>query len=92
MHQQVNKYLESLLSEFQCGFRQGFSARRCLLVMVEKMKKTRDTKRVFAAVLTDLSKSFDCIPYGLLITKLNAFSVDKKPLSFISITENKKQM
>ena len=26
MDQQMNKYFESLLSKFQCGFRQGFSA------------------------------------------------------------------
>ena len=79
-----NKYFESLLSKFQCGFKQGFSAQNCLLVMVEKMKKIRDNKGVFAAVLTDLSKAFDCIPHGLLIAKLNISGVDKKPLSFVS--------
>ena len=79
-----NKYFESLLSQFQCGFKQGFSAQNCLLVMVEKIKKIRDNKGVFAAVLTDLSKAFDCIPHGLLIAKLNAFGFDKKSLSFIS--------
>ena len=55
MHQQINEYFESLLSKFQCGFRQGFSAQHCLLVMVEKLKKIRDNKGVFAAVLTGLS-------------------------------------
>ena len=80
-----NKYFEPLLSKFQCGFKQGFSAQNCLLEMVEKMKiKNRDNKGVFAAVLTDLSKAFDCIPHGLLIAKLNAFGFDKKSLSFIS--------
>ena len=67
MHQQINKYFESLLSKFQCGFRQGFSAQHCLLVMVKKMKTIRDNEGVFAAVLTDLSKAFDCMPHGLLI-------------------------
>ena len=80
MHQQINEYFESLLSKFQCGFRQGFSAQHCLLVMVKKMKKIRDKKGVFAAVLTDLSKAFDCIRF----LKLNAFGFDKKSLSFIS--------
>ena len=80
-----NKYFEPLLSKFQCGFKQGFSAQNCLLVMVEKMKiKNRDNKGVFAAVLTDLSKAFDCIPHGLLIAKLNISGVDRKSLSFIS--------
>ena len=85
MHQQINEYFGSLLSKFQCSFRQGFSAQHCLLVMVEKMKKIRDNKGVFAAVLVDLSKAFDCIPHGLLIAKLNAFGFDKKSLSFISV-------
>ena len=86
-----NKYFEPLLSKFQCGFKQGFSAQNCLLVMVEKMKiKNRDNKGVFAAVLTDLSKAFDCIPHGLLIAKLNPFGFDKKSMYFISIKENNK--
>ena len=45
--------------------------------------KIRDNKGGFAAVLTDLSKAFDYIPHGLLITKLNAFGFDKKSLFFI---------
>ena len=49
-----------------------------LLVTVEKMEKVRDNKGFFAAVLTDLSKAFDCISHGLLIAKLNAFAFDKK--------------
>ena len=63
----------TFLTKFQSSFRQGFSTQHCLLMMVEKMKKIRDNKGVFAAVLTDLSKAFDCIPHGLLIAKLNAF-------------------
>ena len=73
MHQQINEYFESLLSKFQCGLKQRFSAQHCLLVMVEKMKKIRDKKRVFAVVLTDLSKAFDYIPHGLLIAKNKCF-------------------
>ena len=81
MHQQINA---SFLSNFQCGFRQGFSAQHYLLVMVEKMKKIRDNKGVFAVVFTNLSKAFDCMANSLPITKLNAFGFDKKSLSFIS--------
>ena len=84
MYQQINEYFESLLSKIQCGFRQGFSSQHYLLIMVEKMKKNRDNKGVFDAVLTDLFKAFGCIPHGLLIAKLNAFGFDKKSLSFIS--------
>ena len=58
MHQIINEYFESVLSKFQCGFRQGFSVQHGLLVIVEQMKKIRDNKGVFAAVLTDLSKVY----------------------------------
>ena len=38
---------------------------------------------VFAAVLTDLSKVFDCINQELLIAKLNAYGFDSPSLKFI---------
>ena len=52
MHQQINEHFKTLLSKFQCGFRQGFSAQHCLLMMVEKTKKkkNRDNKGVFAVL------------------------------------------
>ena len=60
----------------ECGFN--------LAVMIEKLRKIRDEKRVFAAVLTDLSKAFDCIPRQLLIAKLIGYGFDMKSIAFIS--------
>ena len=81
---QLNKYLANFLSKFQCDFRQGCSTQHGLLVMIEKLRKTRDEKGVFAAVLTDLSKAFHCIPHQLLIAKLSACEIDMKSIAFIS--------
>ena len=36
-------------------------------------KKTVDNGGVFGALLTDLSKAFDCIPHDLIIVKLEAY-------------------
>ena len=47
------------------------------------MKASRDNKQFCAAILTDLSKAFDCICYDLLIAKLNAYGFDKKALNLI---------
>ena len=50
----------------QCGFRKGSSAQHCLLVMIEKFKEAIDRGYKFGALLTDLSKVFDCINHLLL--------------------------
>ena len=45
--------------------------------MIDKWKKAIDSHKVFGAVLTDLSKEFDCICHDLLIAKLNAYELSK---------------
>ena len=72
-----------MFSKFQCGFRKGFHAQHCLLTMVEKCCKTLDEGGETGAVLTDLSKAFDCIDHNLLIVKLNAYGFEKTSLEFI---------
>ena len=60
--------------------------------MVKTIRKTRDNQGVFAAVMTDLSKAFDCISHELLIAKLNAYGFDETSLKvIISYLKNRTQ-
>ena len=51
--------------------------------MLEKWKSAVDNKKVFGALLTDLSKAFDCLSQDLLIEKLNAYGFSMAALRLI---------
>ena len=57
----------------QSGFGKGYSTQQCLLALLEKWKRAVDSGQMFGALLTDLSKAFDCLDHELLIAKLNAY-------------------
>ena len=51
--------------------------------MIVKWKKAVDNNNVFGALLTDLSKAFDCICHDLLVAKLNADGLSLPALKMI---------
>ena len=60
--------------------------------MLEKWKNAVDKGKCFGALLTDLSKAFDCLSHELLIAKLHAYSFDLLALKLIqSYSSNRKQ-
>ena len=60
--------------------------------MLEKWKLAVDNKINFGALLTDLSKAFDCLPHDLLLAKLNAYGFSLPALRLVqSYLSNRKQ-
>ena len=53
-------------------------------MILEKFKEAIDKGNQFGALLTDLSKAFDCIDHKLLIAKLYEFGVSSSALNIIS--------
>ena len=83
MYDQIEIYMNTHLSDYLCGFRKGYSTQYCLLSMLEKWKKALDKHNVAGGLLTDLSKSFDCLNHDLFIAKLEAYGFDDKSLAYI---------
>ena len=60
--------------------------------MIEEWKENLDNNFFVGAVLTDLSKAFDCIPHDLLIAKLSAYGLSSDSHSYIySYLKDRKQ-
>ena len=92
LYKQMHSFFENKLSKYQCGFRKGYSAQHCLIIMLEKWKSTVHNGGHFGALLTDLSKAFDCLSHELLIAKLNAYGFSMPTLRVIhDYLSNRKQ-
>ena len=48
--------------------------------MTEIWCKALDEKRIVGAIVTDLSKAFDCLSHDLMIAKLAAYGFEKSAL------------
>ena len=89
---QISSSMDSYLSKQQCRFRKGYSTQYCLLVMLRKRKNAVDKGKCVGALLTDLSKTFDCLSHKLLTAKLHAYGFDLPALKPIqSYLSNRKQ-
>ena len=83
MFEQTYEYIDKFLSPYLFGYRKGRSTEQCLAIMIEVWKKALDSFSKAGAVLTDLSKAFDCLNHKLLLAKLNAYGFDRNALTFI---------
>ena len=52
-------------------------------MMLETWKEVTDNNTAFGALLTDLSKTFDCLSHDLLVAKLHAYGLDLASLKIL---------
>ena len=76
-------FMDKYFSQFQCGFRKGYSTQQCLIALIKKWKNVVDSGKSFGALLIDLSKAFDCLRHELLLAKLNVYGFSLSALRLI---------
>ena len=85
-------FIEKYFSPFISAYRTNYSSQHITIRLLEEWRKKLDNNFVEGAVLTDLSKAFDCIRNDLLIGKLAAYGLSEEALMYIlSYLSNHKQ-
>ena len=60
------------------------------MALLEKWKRAVDSGQIFGALLTGLSKVFNCLDHELLIAKLNAYGFSLPALIVFGVTQGSK--
>ena len=92
LQKQTISHIDQYLSNFLCGYRQGYSTQTALISMLEKWRNILDNKGYSGAILMDLSRAFDTINHELLLAKLHAYGFSEQALLILSsYLSNRKQ-
>ena len=94
VHGQLTSYLESesLLVDFQHGFRRGHSTVHSIAQFTDYVSKKIDTGQPTIAAFIDFRKAFDCVQHNVLLQKLRGLNLDEGLLAWVgSYLENREQ-
>ena len=65
----IPKIIENKISQYYCGFRNGYNTQHALLRLFDKLNKSLDRKEKVGIFMMDLTEEFVCMPHDLLIAK-----------------------
>ncbi len=82
--EQLMEYFKVILDPMQCAHRKKYGTEHILFKLTNSWKYTLDNDNCVGTLFLDLSKAFDCIPHGLLITKMSAYNLGNKACEFMA--------
>lgn len=95
MFNQLEGYLKvnSLLYEFQSGFRPSYSTDTCLIHLSDHIRKEWDKGNLTGMVVLDLQKAFDTVNHEIMLGKLKAIGLSNNSVKwFDSYLTNRTQV
>ena len=93
--EQLSRYLTTnkILTDYQSGFRKGFSTCFSLLRTTNEWLVNMDNGLINGVVFLDLEKAFDTVDHGILIKKLEFYGIKNNTLRwFTSYLSDRKQI
>ena len=86
MFRQISSFVDSYLAKQPHGRNKGYITQYFLLVMLEKCKSAVNNEKYLRALLTDISKAFDCLSPKKIVSKLRSYDFDLAVLKLAQIT------
>ena len=77
MYNHLNRFLEknSVIYDFQFGFRQKYSTSHALNHLNDKIRQQQDSGNVTCEIFVDLQVAFDTVDHDILIQKLYHYDI-----------------
>ena len=94
VYEQLNSFLvkKKIISNYQFGFRKGYSTEQAILEITENFKSAIDNGKITYGLFLDLSKAFDTVNHQILIDKLCKYGIRGTPLAwFTDYLSNRQQ-
>ena len=77
--------MDSYLAKQPHGRNKGYITQYCLLVMLEKCKSAVNNEKYLRALLTDISKAFDCLSPKNFVSKLRSYDFDLAVVNLLKL-------